>query len=150
MRKQLNIILADDDNDDCLLFREAIEELSVPVDLSIVHDGVELMKNLVDNSTALPDVLFLDLNMPRKNGVECLNEIKNNPELERLPIIIFSTGFESGIANQLYEAGARYYIRKPSDFSSLKKLISQVLTYIKKAPVARVSPKNFLLTLSSK
>ncbi|MEX0661893.1 MAG: response regulator [Balneolaceae bacterium] len=147
MRSPLKIILADDDKDDCFLFNEAVEELAIPVDLFIVHDGSQLMQNLKDESITIPDGLFLDLNMPKKNGVECLSEIKNHAKLQHLPIIIFSTGFESGIAQELHEMGANYYIRKPSDFLRLKNLINEALALITVPLAAQTPQKDFVLTL---
>ncbi len=143
----LKIILVDDDKDDCFLFKEALDELSPPVDLSIVHDGSQLMKDLNDSSTELPDAIFLDLNMPRKNGFECLKEIKGHQTLKHLPVIIFSTSFDTHIANSLYEKGANYYMRKPSDFSKLKQLIDRALSHISTPPVSQPTQENFVLTL---
>jgi CheY-like chemotaxis protein len=80
----LNILLADDDIDDCIFFKEAVEELLIPTVFTIVHEGEQLMQLLTKEATDLPDVLFLDLNMPRKNGFECLSEIKDNKKLNQL------------------------------------------------------------------
>ena len=88
--KPIHIVLADDDNDDCLLFEEALNELLLPNQLTVVNDGEQLMLYLHENTTQLPGVLFLDLNIPRKNGIECLAEIKEDPELKNLPVVIFS------------------------------------------------------------
>lgn len=127
--ERYNLLLADDDDDDCLFFKEALDETSINAALSIVHDGVQLMDYLKTNSSNnFPDVLFLDLNMPRKNGIECLAEIKTDEKLKNLPVIIFSTSLDSEIVNNLYKNGASYYIRKPGDFSKLKKVIEIALT----------------------
>lgn len=117
------LLLADNDIDDCNFFREALEELPVPSTLQTVHDGVELMQLLISTTSDLPDALFLDLNMPLKTGFECLLEIKNHNKLKMLPVIIFSTSFNEDIAYQLYDNGAHHYIRKPGDFVKLKKVI---------------------------
>lgn len=124
-RQNYNLLLADDDEDDCAFFKEALDEIVVPADLVTVNDGVELMKFLAVNT--LPDILFLDLNMPRKNGHECLTEIKQKEELKDLPVIIFSTSLDNEIVDKMYEKGATYYIRKPGDFSKLKKVIENAL-----------------------
>jgi len=76
--KQLNILLADDDIDDCIFFKEALEEFTIPSNLTTVNDGEQLMQILTDETNQLPNILFLDINMPRKNGFECLSEIKLN------------------------------------------------------------------------
>lgn len=136
MNKQIyNLLLADDDDDDCIFFKEALDELSLSVVLATVHDGVELMGYLEAAADNLPDILFLDLNMPRKNGYECLTEIKDIESLKQLPVIIFSTSLDSKNVDLLYDMGATYYIRKPGDFSKLKKVISDAL--------AKASENNF-------
>lgn len=127
----LNILLAEDDPADCLLFKEALEELSLTTTLAIVHDGEELMKLLKKRGTKLPDILFLDINMPRKNGFASLAEIKNHPRLQKLPVIILSTSsvqeMENLKVNQTFKDAAHYYIRKPNKFPELKSMIHRVL-----------------------
>ena len=127
---ELNILLADDDTDDCLFFKEAIAELIEPANFTAVHDGEQLMQLLSQETTVLPDVIFLDLNMPRKNGFECLAEIKQNKKLQKLPVIIFSTSFEQEVVNLLYQNGAQYFIRKPAAFALFQKIILHTLTLI--------------------
>ncbi|WP_281232388.1 response regulator [Flavobacterium gelatinilyticum] len=129
MKQQIyNILLADDDEDDCSFFKEALDELSLKTTLVTVNDGVQLMEYLtskpVDN---LPDLLFLDLNMPKKNGSECLTEIRQIEKLKDFPIIIFSTSLDGEIVDVMFEKGATFYIRKPGDFSKLKSVIENAL-----------------------
>jgi len=145
MLKQMNILLADDDTDDCMFFKEALKELFLPTDLTSVHDGEQLMQLLTNETTELPHVLFLDLNMPRKNGFECLDEIKHNKKLNGLPVIIFSTSFENEVVNKLHQNGALYYIRKPSHFSHFKSLIQQSLELIAQSITKQPSRDNFVL-----
>ncbi|WP_428228700.1 response regulator [Flavobacterium sp.] len=128
-KQNYNLLLADDDEDDCAFFKEALDELLLPVSLVTVNDGVQLMDFLAHNATNnLPDILFLDLNMPRKSGHECLNEIRAKEELKDLPVIIFSTSLDNEIVDLMYKRGATYYIRKPAEFSKLKKVIENALT----------------------
>lgn len=137
--EKIHILLADDDKDDCFLFREALSELPVHTELTTVHDGEQLMNYLMENKHELPDVLFLDLNMPRKNGFECLTEIKHHDSLGSLPVIMFSTsyprdmGYEQDIIKVLYNIGAQDYIRKPEDFTKLKEVIHKMLLKIQQA-----------------
>lgn len=132
--KQLNILLADDDADDCFFFEKALREIPMATQLTIVDNGERLMDHLSKNSTLLPDVLFLDLNMPRKSGFECLTEIVENSKLKDLPVVMFSTSYtqdphyEQNMIEVLYKLGAQDYIRKPGDFAKLKELILQSLT----------------------
>ena len=134
------ILLADDDIDDCLFFKEALEELELSTELVTVHDGEQLMQHLKDKADRLPNVLFLDLNMPRKNGFTCLEEIKRSERLKELPFIIFSTSYDKHIADQLYKNGAQYYICKPTEFSQLKKVILQALTLTMHVPHETILP----------
>ena len=141
----LNLLLADDDTDDCMLFREALSELPIDSSLSTVHDGEQLMNLLAANARALPDVLFLDLNMPRKNGFECLSEIKANEQLKALKVVIYSTSLDEEVVKLLHERGAEHYIRKPGEFSKLKKVIFEALTIIPGGKAPKAGKENFVI-----
>jgi CheY-like chemotaxis protein len=142
--KPLSILLADDDKDDRLFFTMALEAVTVPTELVTVADGEKLMTYLIENAAQLPYVLFLDHNMPRKNGSECLAEIKQNPKLKMLPIVIYSTSLRAEIADVFYENGAHYYVKK-CDYRQLIKIIGKVLTLLAK-DTSQPSRDNFILT----
>lgn len=141
----VQILLADDDPDDRLFFKEAVEDLPLSVQLTIVEDGGQLMKLLNEKQDELPDILFLDLNMPRKNGRECLVEIKRSEKLKRLPVIIYTTSLPKDVATLLYNEGAHYYIRKPIGFDNIRTAIHQGLIMIENN-TARPSIEEFMLT----
>jgi CheY-like chemotaxis protein len=143
--QSLMLLLADDDKDDCYLFKEALEELPFPIELKTVNDGVELMNMLTLHESKLPDLLFLDLNMPRKTGFECLLEIKHNERLKTLPVIIYSTSLNHEVVNSLYEKGAQYYIRKPGEFSKLKKSIQEAVTLTSSGKKQKITKENFII-----
>jgi len=146
--KQLNILHVDDDTDDCIFFKEALAELNLPTHHTSVQDGDELMKYFANEANELPHVMFLDLNMPRKNGSECLLEIKSNDRLKQITIIIFSTSFDPEVVNMLYKNGAHYYIRKPSDFRQFKKIIQLAfMSLIAQNTIAQPIKENFVLTV---
>lgn len=128
--KPISVLLADDDEDDCLLFAEALEELNLSTQLTTVRDGEQLMRLLSKVAYDLPLLLFLDLNMPRKNGFECLAEIKKTIKLSHLPVIIFSTSFDRKVADQLFKNGAHHFICKPTDFHELKDVIHRAITLV--------------------
>lgn len=125
--KKINILLADDDYDDCNFFKDALGELLESVNLSIVNDGDELMKFLTKEGNELPDVLFLDINMPRKNGIECLSEIRHIEKLKNLSVVMFTTSNSPENINLSFKTGAHVYITKPADFEHLKQVISHAL-----------------------
>ncbi len=141
----VNLLLADDDIDDCQFFKEALDELPVPSSLSTVNDGVQLMELLTAKQVMLPDLLFLDLNMPRKNGIDCLSEIKDNQKLRQLPVIIYSTSFDHEVVDMLYEKGAHHYIRKPGEFSNLKKVILKAITITSQNDRAKSAREDFVI-----
>jgi CheY-like chemotaxis protein len=145
----LKILLADDDFDDCNFFKLALEALPLTTKLSIVNDGEQLMAYLDKNAQQLPDVLFLDLNMPRKNGFECLSEIKLNASLKILPVVIFSTSYEHEVINLLYQNGAKYFMRKPAEFSQLKNIIQHTVQLIMQENITQPTKENFVLTVQN-
>lgn len=143
----LKILLADDDPDDRFFFDLVLKDLAIPTQLTTVEDGVKLMDYLIKHADKLPDVLFLDLNMPRKNGSECLSEIKHNAKLKNLPVIIYSTSLHEDIADILYKKGAHYYIRK-TDIVELKKTLNYTLGLIVENNFARPRRDKFVLSLA--
>ena len=125
--EELTILLADDDADDRQFFKDAVTVFVPPVNFTAVHDGDQLMQLLTEETYKLPDVLFLDLNMPRKNGLECLSEIKQNEKLKTLPVVIFSTSVVEDNMSILFKAGADVYILKPRSFEQLVQVIHHAL-----------------------
>ena len=147
--KQMNIFIADDDTDDCSFFEEALQDLSVDTQLTIVNDGEELMTKLDEIVTEPPPphVIFLDLNMPRKNGYESLDEIRQNPRFQSIPVVIFSTSDSHEAVDKTYNQGANYYIRKPNSHAALKKVIYTVLKLDLWKQSVRTPRSKFLLML---
>lgn len=125
--KKINILLADDDLDDCRFFKKALESLAINTTLNIVNDGDELMEYLSKESNLQPNVLFLDINMPRKNGIECLAELRKSEKFKDLPVVMFSTSNSWDTINKLFNSGALVYIRKPNDFKQLKQVIHHAI-----------------------
>jgi CheY-like chemotaxis protein len=141
----LEIVLADDDTDDCIFFRDALDDLKVTVSLTIVNDGEELMQFLLSRSAPTPDAIYLDLNMPRKNGYECLVEIKKDVRLKLLPVIIFSTSQTDEMVDKVYQSGAGYYIRKPAEYKDLKDVIMKSIYLIPGMKDGQAPKENFVV-----
>ena len=141
-----HILLADDDKDDSILFQEILEELPLSTHLTKVSNGEQLMQFLNETKDQLPDVLFLDLNMPRKNGYDCLLEIKGSEKLKSLSVIIFSTAFEPQVISLLYKKGAQYYIRKPNSYRQMKNLIHQALILTETTNIENPLREKFVLS----
>ncbi|WP_339901877.1 response regulator [uncultured Cyclobacterium sp.] len=123
----LNVVLADDDEDDRFLFKEAIKQLSIQTRLLLFNDGQELMNYLFSDESERPNLLFLDLNMPVKDGMQCLREIRQNEAFKDLAIAIYSTSSTEQDIEATFIYGANIYINKPSSFAKLKEVIEKVL-----------------------
>ncbi len=144
--QNINILLADDDQDDCLLFKEALDELPITASLTVVSNGEQLLEKLTQEESKLPDVLFLDLNMPRKNGFASLRDIKLSDNLQKLPVIIFSTASSLETDKLVFRDAAHYYICKPAKFTQLKKVIYEALTLILQKDKTFPREENFRIT----
>lgn len=139
-----NILIADDDEDDCILFRDALEVLTVSYRLTIANNGNDLLAILKDEALPLPDLIFLDMNMPLRNGLECLREIKGDSRLKDVPVIMCSTSAQEWAVHMAYELKADMYIRKPEAFFKLKDAIGKVLS-INWAQKPRLAKTEFLV-----
>ena len=143
----VHIILADDDEDDRLFFKDAFSELKIDTKVETFNNGVELMGYLLTEDATLPHILFLDLNMPKKNGLECLQEIKSNKKFDDMAIAIYSTSSSEEHIEETFVMGANIYIKKPNDFNVLKKILSEVVTINWQYYTSSLNIDNFLLRI---
>lgn len=121
----IRIFYADDDSEDCDIFRDAIKAVVQQSEITCLMNGVELFDRL-QHTTPLPQYLFLDLNMPVFSGVDCLKEIKNNPLYKNIMIIIVSTSASETDVQSAFEHGASYFICKPSSLVEYEILLAKV------------------------
>lgn len=145
MKSDRYILLVDDDPDEHLLFQDALKELPGSPKLAYAHDGQQLMQLLNDEKAQLPAIIFLDLNMPRMTGFECLQEIRKSSKLTQIPVVIFSTTSQTQAIDKVYEQGANYYIRKPNTFAMLKEVIERMLEIDWNSSNTQPSKENFVL-----
>ena len=131
------ILIAEDDADDRFLLQAAFQENGFKDRLQFVDNGVELMEFLTSipqtegaiNPLSLPKFILLDLNMPKKDGREVLKEIKQHPDLKKIPVVIFSTTNNEQEMRRCYELGANSYITKPNSFEHLLKIVANLRGY---------------------
>ncbi len=141
------ILLADDDEADRLLFKEAFEELKINTNVLSVNNGEQLMEYLNRKGIVLPEILFLDLNMPRKNGFECLKEIRSNKKFDEISIAIYSTSAAERDIEATFIAGANVYISKPNDFNELKQVLEKAVMSAHVYHEPPFNKANFLLRI---
>lgn len=123
------IFLADDDDDDRSLFAEALSEIDSSIVLTEVLDGKQLIEALTVSKQPLPEFVFIDINMPVQDGLECLEAIrKKEGDLKEIPIIMLSTSSNPETIKKAFRLGASYYAIKPNSFNGLKLLIKSALT----------------------
>lgn len=135
-RKTVTILMADDDEDDCMLANEALAESRLANNLLFVRDGEELMDYLYrrgkyaqQSNSPRPGLILLDLNMPKKDGREALKEIKADPHLRSIPIVVLTTSKAEEDICRSYDLGANSFITKPVTFGSLVEVMKTIGKY---------------------
>lgn len=139
----LNILIADDDNDDASLLTEALQDILPSCNCIYAADGIAAI-GFIKNNPA-PDLVFLDLNMPLRNGLNCLKDISSSNLLPATPVVIYSTSQNIKEIDQSYQYGAKFYIVKPSSFSELKRIIKRAISILGTPPAERYDKSNFVL-----
>lgn len=126
MAKTVKFLLVDDDADDTSLFKEVLEEVNPSIVFNSAEDGHQALHLLKKEGSILPDIIFLDLNMPRMSGKECLAEIKNDEKLLHIPVIMYTTSSQSKDIEETIQKGAICFITKPTNISELKNILSSI------------------------
>jgi two-component system, chemotaxis family, response regulator Rcp1 len=129
----MHILLAEDDPHDIFFFQHALQEIAQPVELSVVQDGEQALNFLFRvapyTHVMRPDIVLLDLNMPRKTGIDVLAALGHDPELKCIPVIMFTTSTHPHDINRCYELGANAYIAKPAGVSNLVTALKGILDF---------------------
>ena len=119
MGKEKIILMVDDDEDDRDLFRDAVKSIDSTIHCITARDGEEALQLLKDPHSTAPDMIFLDLNMPRIDGKKCLKEIKKNETINNIPIVIYTTSENSIDIKETLKDGAVQFLTKPNDFEAI-------------------------------
>jgi CheY-like chemotaxis protein len=123
-----SILLVEDDADDRMLFTDALNEVSSEVRLKTASHCEDGIDSLIKPQDELPDLVVMDINMPGKNGLECLEDIRNHVRLKKLPVIILSTDTDEDVIKDAYRRGANFYISKPNSYAALKLEVRKILS----------------------
>ena len=139
----LHVLFVDDDADEFYLFNEALEQSEQQVKMERAKDGNDLLKIL--KSGTQPDVIFMDLNMPYKDGLETLIELKSGNQFNNIPVVIFSTSSNITQINTCYEQGANMYVIKPETFDQITNMVNKVFALNWRTNLASPSLNDFVL-----
>ncbi len=142
----ISILLADDDADDRYFFMTALEEMGITWSFSLVKDGIDLMVYL-HKAEKLPDVLFLDLHMPKKSGWECLKEIREVRRFDTICIAIYSNYGSEEQIDEVLNNGANIYFNKPDGMEGIKDMIAQVIRVYRYYPGLGASEEAFFFSV---
>jgi len=132
-------LLADDDDDDTELFCDALLEIDPDVTCISVRDGKQVLDSLASLEHNLPDIIFLDVNMPGMNGWECVVKLKEAEAFRHIPVIMYSTSSLQRDAELALELGAASFYIKPSDYKQLKTLLRTITTSTQKTMLGAIS-----------
>tara|TARA_B100000809_G_C14982954_1_gene475203 strand:+ start:130 stop:579 length:450 start_codon:yes stop_codon:yes gene_type:complete len=128
--RTIRILIVDDDPADAEIIQELLEECATVVEIHVVHDGIDALDYLHScthvSGSGLPDLILLDLNMPRKDGREVLQEIRATEQLRHLPVIILTTSQEEDEIEQAYRLGANCYVSKPAAMADFERLVNAI------------------------
>jgi len=130
MNKSLQILLVEDNEGDVRLIKEAFNESKIDKSFSVAKDGEDALNYLYKrgeySDCPKPDIIFLDINLPRKNGFEVLEKIKSDPELKRIPVIMLSSSSSEDHIYKSYELNANCYVTKPVDFDEYTEVVKTI------------------------
>lgn len=119
---KITFMIIDDDDDDKFFFKEATESMIISSACLEANDGADAL-NLLRKAEQLPDFIFLDVNMPKMDGRECLKELKKDIKLKNIPVIMYSTSFSRESIEEFCSLGALHYLYKPTDMNTLPEQI---------------------------
>ena len=128
--RTIRILIVDDDPADAEIIQELLEECATALEIHVVHDGIDALEYLRScihvPVPGLPDLILLDLNMPRKDGREVLQEIRATEQMQHLPVIVLTTSQEEDEIEQVYRLGANCYVSKPAAMADFERLVNAI------------------------
>ncbi|MCC5942136.1 MAG: response regulator [Balneolaceae bacterium] len=143
----LRVLLTDDDQGDRLVFKEIFHDVNSEIIIEMVNDGKQLMEFLANSKNPLPHIIYLDLNMPNMNGLECLKEIRAEARFKDILIAIYSTSNSEMDIENTFNFGANIYITKPGDYSKLKQVLTKSLEAVHLNRDSDFDKTNFVLRM---
>jgi CheY-like chemotaxis protein len=143
----VNVLLADNDAADRRVLKNAFEDLQMKTIVHTVNDGAQLMNYLGKKDVALPTLVLTGLNLPSKNGLECVKEIRSNNALDDISIAVYAASEHDYDIKEAFLRGANVYIKKPADFKSLKQALQRMLLAVVNNELSASDKSNFMMRI---
>jgi CheY-like chemotaxis protein len=144
--RKLSILLVDDDEDDQFFFKEALHQIKIKVDLSVAYNGLEALNTLTH---FIPELIFLDINMPYQNGKECLKVIRSNPKFQDTSIIMFTTSAREEDIRESRIYGANLFVIKPSSTEDHVNILNNIFSMYLEKRLHRTGNESFVINHNS-
>jgi len=142
----LHLLLTDDNKSEHVFFKHALNYIDASIKLTSMPGGIELMQYLENDQNPLPDILFLDVNMPFKNGKECLSAIRANARFKDVAVVMYSTSDAQKDTDDTFALGADLYVRKPTGKEDLSEILNAVLALYKQGKMKNRSRSGYVLS----
>jgi response regulator RpfG family c-di-GMP phosphodiesterase len=144
-REYLNVILVDDDEGNIVFFKNILKELKIGIKVQAFQNGSDLLEYLNSEDALVPEILFMDFDIPKKNALECLQEIKENFKLENMVTAVYSSNLSEAEVENIFVNGGNIFMKKPNDYSALKKVVSEIITINWQYHTSGFNKDNFIM-----
>ncbi|MFC3759011.1 response regulator [Chryseobacterium tructae] len=141
----LNVIVADNDENTLIFFKNIFKELKISIKIQCFHNGISLMEYLNNKDAVVPEIVFIKYTIPGKNSMECIDEVKANPKFSNMVTAIYDDDISENEIEEAFVKGNNICIRKPSDFETLKKVLTDVITINWQYHTSGLNKDNFIL-----
>ena len=141
----LNVIVADNDENTLIFFKNIFKELKISIKVQCFHNGTDVMKYLNNEEALIPEIIFLKYDLPEKHSLECIDEIRGNHKFSNMVTTVFCEPIPENEIEEIFVKGGNIYMRKPDTFESLKKVLSEVITINWQYHTSGLNKENFIL-----
>lgn len=143
----LNVIVADNDENTLIFFKNIFKELKISIKVQCFSSGKNLMEYLTNNDAVIPEIVFINYTISGKDCIECIDELKTNPKFNNMVTAIYSEEISENEIEETFVKGNNICIRKPSDFGTLKKVLTEVITINWQYHTSGLNKDNFILKI---
>lgn len=144
-KEYLNVVTADDDEGNIIFFKNIFKDLKIGIKSQYFSNGGNLMNYLESNGAIIPEVIFIKYNIPGKNSMECLEEIKMNPRFSHIVFAVYADQISESEIEDIFVKGANIFMRKPETYEGLKKAVTEIITINWQYHTSGLNKDNFIL-----